>query len=93
MATFAGAAAALRENLAIKGRDAMVNQVLRRATDGLLVNGTAPTNPTNATTYAAYLAAMYSVDGLHSQVINDMAMVVGRPTSTPTWALWLLRRA
>ena len=77
MATFAGAAAALRENLAIKGRDAMVNQVLRRASDGLLVVGTAPTNPTAASTYAAYLAAMYAVDGLHAQAITDMAMVVG----------------
>ena len=79
-AVFGSLDGALRTNL----RDAIENRfdhyILRKSSDGLLAFGTAPSNPTSATTGAEYLSAMYAgVDGTYANEIGAVRMIVALP--------------
>ena len=80
--SFAGAGAALGENLRSAVRDRLDQDLMTRATEGLFTvkTGANPTTPPPAaTTYAQYLAAMFgAVDGIHAGAVNQTRLVVDR---------------
>ena len=77
-ATFGGVDAGFRENIRAGLRDKVDDQILNRGTDGLLTQGTAPTNPGSANTAAQYIAALYAgVDGRYAGNESEVKMLVG----------------
>ena len=77
-ATFGGVDSGFRENIRAGLRDKIDDQILNRGTDGLLTQGTAPTNPTAATTAALYIAALYAgVDGRYAGNEAEVKILVG----------------
>lgn len=81
LATYPGSALALRLNLQNKARDGLEYQVLRRAANGLMTTGHSPvpSTPTAESTHSDYLSAVYAgVDGLHSQAVAQVGLLVGQ---------------
>ena len=77
-ALFAGVDAGLVENIRAGLRDKIDERILNRGTDGLIKFGSAPNNPTAATTAAQYLAAVAAgVDGRHAMNEAGVRVLVG----------------
>ena len=81
LATFPMIEDGLRMDLADGLQNAIDVDLLRRTNAGLLDFGTDPTNPSDATTAAEFLADLYSgVDGIYAGSVGDVRVLYGPET-------------